>query len=213
MAPVSGIVLQPPGQYYIDASAKVRPEMDQELRKAVFLDRDDTIAKDVPYCSRVEDFEILPSVPEGIRLLNEHGFIVVVITNQSGIARGYLTEQTLSQIHEKMHRELGRWDAHVDAIYHCPHHPDDGCECRKPKPTLLLRAAKDIGIDLHLSYMVGDDAKDIAAGRSAGCKTVLVTTGPDRGGLEGQEGPPDYVAHSLCEAAEWIARDALLGSA
>jgi len=185
--------------------------MEQQLRKAVFLDRDDTIAKDVPYCSRVEDFEILPSVPEGIRLLNEHGFIVVVITNQSGIARGYFTEQTLSQIHEKLHRELGRWNAHVDAIYHCPHHPDDGCECRKPKPTLLLQAAKDMGIDLHLSYMVGDDVKDIDSGRSAGCKTVLVTTGPDRGSLEGQEVSPDYVAHSLCEAAEWIVRDALLG--
>jgi len=211
VAPVSGIVLQPPRQYCIDASVEAWPQMEQQLRKAVFLDRDDTIAKDVPYCSRVEDFEILPSVPEGIRLLNEHGFIVVVITNQSGIARGYFTEQTLSQIHEKLHRELGRWNAHVDAIYHCPHHPDDGCECRKPKPTLLLQAAKDMGIDLHLSYMVGDDVKDIDSGRSAGCKTVLVTTGPDRGSLEGQEVSPDYVAHSLCEAAEWIVRDALLG--
>ena len=95
--------------------------------KAVFLDRDGTIAEDVPYCRRVEDFKLLENTPQGIKLLNEHGFKVVVITNQSGIARGYFTEEMLSQIHDKMRRELAKSGARVDAVYYCPHHPDDDC--------------------------------------------------------------------------------------
>jgi histidinol-phosphate phosphatase family protein len=186
---------------------QVSPEVNRGWERAVFIDRDGTIAKDVPYCCRVEDFEILPTVPQGIRLLNEQGFKVVVITNQSGIARGYFTEETLSLIHQKMKDELDKYGAWVDAIYVCPHHPDEGCECRKPKPTLLLQAAKQVGIALELSYMVGDDARDVEAGRTAGCKTILVTTGPSQGNSKRQGKPPDYVANSLHEAAEWIIKD------
>jgi len=178
--------------------------------RAVFLDRDGTIAKDVPYCSRVEDFEILHTVPEGIRLLNESAFKVVVITNQSGIARGRFTQQTLALIHQRMQEELAEHGARVNGIFVCPHHPDEGCECRKPKPALLLRAAEEMDIDLQLSYMVGDDAKDVEAGKSAGCKTVLVTTGPNQGEIDGQVRLPEYVANTLYEAAEWIVRDATL---
>jgi len=188
-------------------------EVNRRLERAVFIDRDGTIAQDVPYCSRVEDFEILPTVPQGIRLLNEQGFKVVVITNQSGIARGYFTEETLSLIHQKMKDELDKYGAWVDAIYVCPHHPDERCECRKPKPALLLQVAKEMRIALKLSYMVGDDAKDIEAGRTAGCKTILVTTGPSQGNMEGQAQSPDYVAGSLYEAVEWIIGDVKLRTA
>src|SRR5512136_3423325 len=104
------------------------------LQKAVFLDRDGTIAKDVHYCRRVEDFEILPRVPEAIRLLNQEGYKVVVITNQSGIARGYFSEATLSLIHRKMVTTLEGAGARIDAVYVCPHHPDEECDCRKPSP-------------------------------------------------------------------------------
>ena len=178
--------------------------------RAVFLDRDGTIAEDVHYCRRVEDFKILPGVPQGIRLLNEHGFKVVVITNQSGIARGYFTEEVLSQIHHKMKEELAKYDAWVDAIYVCPHHPEERCECRKPKPALIFQAAREMDISLQLSYVVGDDARDMEAGKAAKCKTVLVTTGPNQGNIEGQGKPPDYVASDLYKAAEWVIEDAKL---
>jgi histidinol-phosphate phosphatase family protein len=178
------------------------------LRRAVFLDRDGTISRDVHYCSRAEDFQILPGVPQAIRLLNDHGFKVVVVTNQSGIARGYFTEETLSLIHQKMREELQEHGAFVDAIYFCPHHPDDNCECRKPKTRLLLTAAQDIGINLAVSYMIGDDAKDVQAGRTAGCKTVWITAGP--GNMK--DNPPcqsaDHIASGLYQAVEWVLQDA-----
>lgn len=181
--------------------------MTQRLKRAVFLDRDGTIAEDVPYCSRVEDFKILPTVSRGIRLLNEQGLKVIIITNQSGIARGYFTEEVLFQIHQKMKEELAKYNAWIDAIYVCPHHPDEGCECRKPKPTLFLQAAEEMKIALNLSYMIGDDAKDIEAGKTAGCKTILVTTGPNGENIEAQVKEPDIIAANLYEAVEWITND------
>ena len=171
--------------------------------KAVFLDRDGTIAKDVHYCSRPEDFELLPTVPQAIRLLNA-SFKVIVITNQSGIARGYFTEETLAQIHKKMEDELAKHGACVDAIYYCPHHPDEGCECRKPKTALFHRAAQELNIDLAQSYVVGDSDIDVKAGKALGCKTVLVTTGPSGQKLNDKDDAPQYIAESLLSAAEWI---------
>jgi len=174
--------------------------------KAVFLDRDGTIARDVHYCRRPEDFEILPTVPQAIKLLNENGFKVIVVTNQSGIARGYFTEEILTQIHEKMRDELAKYGARVDAIYYCPHHPDDGCECRKPGTALFLRAAREHGIDLRSSYVVGDMQMDIDAGKALGCKTVLVTTGP-QSPVTNPQSPidlPDHVALDLFHASKWI---------
>ena len=172
--------------------------------KAVFLDRDGTIARDVHYCRRPEDFELLPTVPEAIRLLNANSFKVAVITNQSGIARGYFTEETLAQIHNKMEHELARNGARVDAIYYCPHHPDDDCECRKPKTALFLRAAQELDINLSRSFVIGDMQMDIDAGKALGCKTVLVATSP-QGGNDIVD-PPDYTASSLLKAAQWITR-------
>ena len=177
--------------------------MSKRGERAVFLDRDGTIAKDVPYCSRVEDFDILDSVAQAIRLLNEQSFKVIVITNQSGIARGRFTQQTLALIHQRMQEELAEHGARVNGIFVCPHHPDEECECRKPKPALILQAAEEMGIELRLSYMVGDDAKDIEAGSSAGCKTVLID------GEQGASGCPatgdaDFEVDSLRNAVDWI---------
>ncbi len=143
--------------------------------RTVFLDRDGTMAKDVPYCRRPQDFELFPGVAKAIKLLNERGFKVIVITNQSGIARGYFTEETLAEIHEKMAGELAKESAWVDAIYYCPHHPDDGCECRKPKPKMLLEAASELGVDLLHSYVVGDLSMDIEMGKRVGGKTILIS--------------------------------------
>jgi histidinol-phosphate phosphatase family protein len=179
------------------------------VRRAVFLDRDGTIAKDVHYCRCVDDFVLLPGAAQAIRLLNEGGFMAVVITNQSGIGRGYFSEETLSQIHRKMVAELGKQGAQVDAIYHCPHHPDDNCLCRKPRPAMLLKAAQEMGIALGLSYMIGDHLNDVEAGRSAGCRTVWLAP------LSNQEPDlprhqlPDHIAESLPEAATWLLSDAL----
>ncbi|MFC2009346.1 D-glycero-beta-D-manno-heptose 1,7-bisphosphate 7-phosphatase [Chloroflexota bacterium] len=171
---------------------------------AVFIDRDGTIAEDVNYCRRVEDFHILSTVPEAIKILNEKGYKVVLITNQSGIARGYFNEETLTQIHGKLKDELARYGAHIDAIYYCPHHPDEGCDCRKPGTALFRRAAEEMDIDFCCSFMIGDMQMDIDAGRALGCRTVLVTTGPK----EGKDilKPADYRASNLLEAAQWIIR-------
>jgi len=173
--------------------------------KAVFLDRDGTINRDVPYCSRPGDFELLPGAAEGIRLLNEAGFKVIVITNQSGIARGYFTEETLVRIHDRMKELLAVHTAHVDAIYYCPHHPDNGCDCRKPKTALYHRAAKDMGIDYQLSYVIGDMPLDIQAGRLLGCKTILVTS--DKNSSKDINEVPDYITGNLIQASKWIMRD------
>lgn len=176
-----------------------------KMNKAVFVDRDGTIARDVPYCSRPEDFELLPAAGEGIRLLNESGFRVVVITNQSGIARGYFTEEMLHKIHEKMARDLAGYRAHVDAIYYCPHHPDDRCSCRKPNTGLLEKARRELGIDLSSSYFIGDMWLDIEAAKRAGCQAVLLADG-EKSFPNSNDGEldVDFIGNNLCDAANWV---------
>ncbi len=169
--------------------------------RAVFLDRDGTMAEDVPYCRRPEDFELFPNTAKAVRLLNEHGFKVIVVTNQSGITRGYFTQETLGEIHQKMKQELYREGACVDEIYYCPHHPDDNCECRKPKPKLVFQAATEHDIDLDKSYVVGDLQMDIDLGRAVGCRTILIGDSPLVGG---DKSMPDAVASDLLEAAHTI---------
>ena len=170
--------------------------------RAVFLDRDGTIAPDVPYCSRPEDFQLYPEAGSAIKLLKENGFKVVIITNQSGIARGYFTEETLGKIHNKMRSELKRCGVELDAIYYCSHHPDDRCDCRKPNTALFLRAQEDINLDFTQSYVVGDMGLDISAGKKIGCKTVLITHG--NGDSADPVIKPDYVAADMLDAAKWI---------
>lgn len=168
---------------------------------AVFLDRDGTIARDIPYCARPEDFELFPEVAHAIKRLAACGFKVVLITNQSGIARGYFSWRDLNEIHAKLHRELAKEGARIDAIYCCPHHPDDGCECRKPRPGLLLQAARELSIDLASSYMIGDSAADIIAGATARCRTVLLRCG------SAPSVAPTCIVASLREAVEWVCAD------
>lgn len=180
--------------------------------KAVFIDRDDTINRDVPYCSRPEDFELLPNAGDGIRLLNEDGFKVVVVTNQSGIARGHFSIETLAQIHRKMRDELAKNGASIDAIYYCPHHPGDNCECRKPKTAMILQAARDLDIDLSVSYVIGNSEADIEMGKRAGCLTVL-TTISGKNDDSTHRISPDFVAPNLQEAARWVISRAKLENA
>lgn len=154
-------------------------------QKAVFLDRDGTINRYVGYLTNAEDFELLPGVAEAIRKINLSGYLAIVVTNQPSIARGELSYDGLDEIHKKMETLLGQQGAYVDHIYFCPHHPDKGfpgevpslkfeCSCRKPKPGMLLQAAEDFNIDLSSSWMIGDDERDVGAGKNAGCHTALI---------------------------------------
>lgn len=138
--------------------------------KAVFVDRDDTLAKDVPYCNDPDKFVIFPDVPVAIRRLNDAGFLVIVITNQSGINRGYFTEETLSKIHERLLKDVSVCGGHIDDIFYCPHTPEENCDCRKPKIGLGLRAVEKYDIDVSGSYMIGDHDKDIEFARRLGCR-------------------------------------------
>lgn len=155
-------------------------------QKAIFLDRDGTINKYVGFLRNIEDFELINGVAEAIRKINASGYLAVLVTNQPVIARGEVTYAELENIHNKMETLLGKEGAYLDGIYFCPHHPHKGyegeipelkfdCDCRKPKPGLLIKAAQELNIDLSRSYMVGDGENDIAAGKAAGCKTVLIT--------------------------------------
>lgn len=158
--------------------------MSDATRRAVFLDRDGTIIEDADYLTGPEQIRILPGVPKALRRLREAGFLLVVVTNQSAIARGLLTEEKLALIHAELDRRLAAEGAAVDAYYHCPHLPEGtveryarACDCRKPAPGLLVRAAQEWGIDLARSHAVGDAERDVEAGRRAGCCTVLIGGG------------------------------------
>lgn len=155
-------------------------------QKAIFLDRDGTINKYVGFLRNIDDFELLNGVSEAIKLINQSGYLAIVVTNQPVIARGEVTWDELHDIHKKMETLLGKDGAYIDGIYICPHHPDKGfegerpeykidCDCRKPKPGLLIQAAADFNIDLSQSIMIGDDERDVKAGKNAGClKSIMV---------------------------------------
>lgn len=155
-------------------------------QKAIFLDRDGTINKYVGFLRKEEEFELIDGVAEAVKKINESGYLAIVVSNQPVIARGEVTYSQLENIHNKMETLLGKEGAYLDAIYFCPHHPHSGyegevkelkinCNCRKPKAGMLLKAAQDLNIDLSNSYMVGDSENDIKAGKTAGCKAVLLT--------------------------------------
>lgn len=154
-------------------------------QRAVFLDRDGTINIYKGFLTNIDDFELMPDISEAIRCINQSGYLCIVVTNQPVIARGEVTLEELSEIHKKMETLLGFKNAYIDGLYFCPHHPHKGyrgerkelkidCNCRKPKPGLLLKAAQDFNIDLSKSYMIGDSENDIKAGIAAGCKSILI---------------------------------------
>lgn len=179
-------------------------------QKAIFLDRDGTINELVGFLTDINLFNILPGVSEAIRKINKSSFLVIVVTNQPVIARGELTIEGLNNIHKKMETILGQNGAYIDGIYYCPHHPDRGfegerpdlkidCNCRKPKPGLLLKAAQDYNIDLSESYMIGDSENDIKAGKAAGCKTILLNNKKQYG--------QDYSFNSLKECIDELIKN------
>ncbi len=180
-----------PDRYYeVEAdikSGKVHARNLSQKQKAVFLDRDGTINKANGFITKPEQFELLPGVADAVKKINRSGYLAIVVTNQPVIARGECTFGELQEIHNKMETELGQHGAFLDAVYLCPHHPDKGfagereeykveCECRKPKPGMLLRAAADFNIDLAQSYMIGDSMQDVEAGNRAGCKKSFLLT-------------------------------------
>ncbi len=156
------------------------------MKKAIFLDRDGTIIVDKGFVHKKEDLELLPGAVEAIKLAREAGFMVVVVTNQSGVARGYFTEEEVKNFNAHLNRVLGQRGARIDAFYYCPHHPEapiptyrKACLCRKPQPGLILQAARELDIDLSQSWTIGDSPRDVEAGRRAGCKTILLEKGKD----------------------------------
>ena len=184
-------------------------------RPAVLLDRDGTINEQMGYVNHLSRFHLLPGAARAIRGLNEAGLAVVVVTNQSGLARGYFPESLLEAVHAEMYRLLAQEGARLDGLYVCPHHPEAreerfrlDCDCRKPRTGLLERAAAELGLDLGRSYMVGDRWSDLRCGAAVGATTVLVLTGYGRGDAAyvgpGQTVQPDHVAEDLERAAAWI---------
>ncbi|MDR2479644.1 MAG: HAD-IIIA family hydrolase, partial [Treponema sp.] len=180
-------------------------------QRAVFLDRDGTINRCNGFIKNPLDFHLIDGVPIAIKKINNSGMLAIVITNQPVIARGECTIEELELIHKKMETELGNEGAYIDALYYCPHHPDKGfagerpefkidCECRKPKPGMLFQAAQKFNIDLTSSWMVGDDMRDVRAGKAAGCRTALISV-PEKLD-EKTEDAPDLYCSSLGEFVE-----------
>ena len=184
--------------------------MELKTAPAIFLDRDGTINEDPGYLTHPSEVRLLPGVGEALRLLQEQGFCLVVVSNQSGVARGLLTEAMLEQIHVKLEALLHAEGVSLRGLYYCPHHPEgappygQACDCRKPKGGLVERAAREHGLDLSRSYVIGDQHIDIELARQMGMPAILVLTGQGRLNLTSGQIQPDYVAPDLAAAARWI---------
>jgi histidinol-phosphate phosphatase family protein len=177
------------------------------VKRAVFLDRDGTLNREVGYIGDPADLELVPGMPAALARLTAAGFALVVITNQSAIGRGLYTRAQVDAVHARLAAELAAAGVRLDGIFVCPHAPDDGCDCRKPAPGLFLQARDALGIDLAASWMVGDTVKDMAAARAAGVRPVYVTTGwgeRDRAAALAAGLPPDDVVPDLAAAAARI---------
>jgi D-glycero-D-manno-heptose 1,7-bisphosphate phosphatase len=179
-------------------------------RPAVFLDRDGTIAEEVGYLNHPSRFRMFRFVAAAIRCLNEAGLPVVVVTNQSGVGRGYFPESLVGSVNEMMIVELAAAGARIDAVYYCPHTLVDRCDCRKPKTGLLERAAREHSLDLPRSFVVGDRYGDIELARNVRARGILVRTGYGEGEMAWHSAKwptqPDFVAEDLSKAADWILR-------
>lgn len=191
------------------AAGRVKAKNLMNKQKAIFLDRDGTINKYVGFLRDINEFELLPGVADAIRRINNSGYLTIVITNQPVIARGEVTLEELAGIHRRMETLLGAEGAYLDGIYYCPHHPKRGfvgecieykieCECRKPKPGMLLQASRDFNIDLSQSWMVGDGKHDVGAGKAAGCRTAYITNQAEN------EWSADLLVKSLHEFTEVV---------
>lgn len=181
------------------------------MKKAIFLDKDGTLIHDIPYNVDTSLIRWNDGVFESLRLLKDRGYLLIVVSNQSGIAHGYFTEREMMGVMEKMYHDLVEAGARLDGFYFCPHHPDGVvadyakvCHCRKPAPGMILQAADDFNIDLSQSWMIGDILNDIEAGNNAGCKTILINNGNETEWITTEERTPDFTVHNIKEAVEKI---------
>jgi D-glycero-D-manno-heptose 1,7-bisphosphate phosphatase len=185
------------------------------MKGAVFLDRDGTVSEEVGYVNHIDRFKVYPWTADAIRKLNDAGTPVFLITNQSGVARGYFPEDLVKEVHRRLNEALAPNGAFLNGTYYCPHHPEGRkaayrmfCDCRKPAPGMLLRASRDHGIDLTRSYMIGDRYLDLETGFRVGARGVLVLSGYGKGEYEYQRDqwprPPDHVARNLADAVEYV---------
>lgn len=178
---------------------------------AVFLDKDGTLIENIPYNADPAKMDLAPGAAEGVRLLDRAGFRLIVISNQSGVARGFFAEPELARVEERLRRLMGESGARLDGFYYCPHHPEGtvaryavACTCRKPQPGMIRQAAREHGIDLSRSWLVGDILDDVEAGNRAGCRTVLIDNGHETEWKISPDRYPDHVAADLAEAAQII---------
>lgn len=181
----------------------------QTKKRAIFIDRDGTLNEEVGYIRELGEFRLYDHATEAVRLINQSEWLAIIITNQSGIARGLFTEKFLAEVHKQMVTELEHTGARVDAIYYCPHHPDPpfrlDCDCRKPKPGLLERAAAEFQLTLSDCVVIGDRFRDVETAQAVGARGVLVLTGYGRGELETPSTvQPDHIAANLLEAVQWV---------
>ncbi|MEP6944765.1 MAG: HAD family hydrolase [Acidobacteriota bacterium] len=175
--------------------------MENSKRPAIFVDRDGTLIREVDHLSDIGELSIFPFTATALDLLRAAGYMIVVVTNQSGIGRGYFDEPSMHLIHDQIKSELGE---RIDGFYFCPHLPDAGCRCRKPSLGMIEAACLDLGIDLDGSWMIGDKRIDVETGYNAGIATAMVLTGYGAGDLGSLERKPDIIAENLLAAAEMI---------
>ncbi|MBI3814771.1 MAG: D-glycero-beta-D-manno-heptose 1,7-bisphosphate 7-phosphatase [Nitrospinae bacterium] len=185
---------------------------------AVFIDRDGTVSEEVGYLRNIAHLKLIKGSADAVRLLNERGLKTAVVTNQSGVARGYFTEEFIHKTHERLKTLLSEYNAFLDGIYYCPHHTEVGneeyrknCNCRKPNPGMIETAAEELNIDIKKSYVVGDKVSDVQLAHNVGAKGILVLTGYGKGEVEyfrnNGNKKPDYIANDLYDAVQWILKD------
>ncbi|MBT1703818.1 D-glycero-alpha-D-manno-heptose-1,7-bisphosphate 7-phosphatase [Chryseosolibacter indicus] len=181
------------------------------MRKAIFLDKDGTLIKDVSYNVDPSLIVLEENCTEGLKLLQDEGYLLVIISNQSGVAHGYFSENKLEGVRLRLDELLGEHGVKLDAMYYCPHHPKGSvspyainCDCRKPMPGMIIKASKDFNIDLSASWMIGDILNDVEAGNRAGCRTILIDNGNETEWIKDEYREPTYKASSINEAASFI---------
>jgi D,D-heptose 1,7-bisphosphate phosphatase len=170
------------------------------MDKAIFLDRDGTLNQDFGYVHKTRDLVILPGVTEGLKALQREGYKLIIVTNQSGIGRGYYTKEQYLKFRDFFHKKLSKEGITITAEYFCPHIPEDNCDCRKPKPGMLEQAAKLFNVNLRDCWMIGDSEEDILTGRNAGCRTIQILAEKDKKPIDNA----DFIAKDLVGAANYI---------
>jgi D-glycero-D-manno-heptose 1,7-bisphosphate phosphatase len=181
------------------------------MKKAVFLDKDGTLIPDIPYNVDPDKITLQEGAVEGLKKLSDAGYLLIVISNQAGVAKGYFAEHDLPAVQERLGDMLASENIKLSGFYYCPHHPQGkverytmACDCRKPAPGMIIRAAKDFSVDLSSSWMIGDILNDVEAGNAAGCKTILIDNGNETEWVWNKNREPVFRAKDILQAAEFI---------